>query len=90
MVTDGGDREACDLFILPWCRLQWQELRVKGMWSERAFLAISDHSLLLLLLQVRHSLMAELMGCFAALLKEYKGEVEDILVADKQVGAQHM
>lgn len=29
--------------------------------------------------------MNELMSCFAALLKEYKGEVEDILVADKQV-----
>jgi hypothetical protein len=29
--------------------------------------------------------MGELMSCFAALLKEYKGEVEDILVADKQV-----
>lgn len=28
------------------------------------------------------------MSCFAALLKEYKGEVEDILVADKQVGVQ--
>lgn len=36
-------------------------------------------------LQVKHPLLAELMACFAALLKEYKGEVEDILVADKQV-----
>lgn len=38
------------------------------------------------LLQLKHPLLCELMGCFAALLKEYKGEVEDILVADKQVG----
>lgn len=37
------------------------------------------------MLQARHPLMCELMSCFAALLKEYKGEVEDILVADKQV-----
>lgn len=58
---------------------------MKARGSERAFLAIADHSLPLLLLQVRHALMAELMGCFAAVLKEYKGEVEDILVADKQV-----
>lgn len=29
------------------------------------------------------------MACFAALLKEYKGEVEDILVADKQVCFAH-
>ena len=42
--------------------------------------------MLLARLQARHPLMAELMVCFAALLKEYKGEVEDILVADKQVG----
>jgi hypothetical protein len=35
--------------------------------------------------QLRHPLLCELMACFAALLKEYKGEVEDILVADKQV-----
>jgi hypothetical protein len=36
-------------------------------------------------LQLKHPLLVELMGCFAALLKEYKSEVEDILVADKQV-----
>ncbi len=36
-------------------------------------------------MQLKHPLLVELMGCFAALLKEYKGEVEDILVADKQV-----
>jgi hypothetical protein len=35
--------------------------------------------------QARHPLLSELMACFASLLKEYKGEVEDILVADKQV-----
>ncbi len=26
------------------------------------------------------------MACMAALLKDYKNEIEDILVADKQVG----
>jgi hypothetical protein len=36
-------------------------------------------------LQAKHPLLCELMSCFASLLKEYKGEVEDILVADKQV-----
>lgn len=36
-------------------------------------------------MQARHPLLCELMHCFAVLLKEYKGEVEDILVADKQV-----
>jgi hypothetical protein len=44
--------------------------------------------LLPLLLQLKHPLLVELMGCFAALLKEYKSEVEDILVADKQVSAR--
>eukprot|EP00775_Hariotina_reticulata_P011091 gene11092-11246_t len=38
-----------------------------------------------LLAEAKHPLMNELMSCFASLLKEYKGEVEDILVADKQV-----
>jgi hypothetical protein len=41
--------------------------------------------LLLFCLQLKHPLLVELMGCFASLLKEYKSEVEDILVADKQV-----
>jgi hypothetical protein len=41
--------------------------------------------LLLCWLQLKHPLLVELMGCFASLLKEYKSEVEDILVADKQV-----
>jgi hypothetical protein len=41
-----------------------------------------------LLGEARSPLMGDLMGCFSAVLKEYKGEVEEILVADKQVGAR--
>ncbi|KAF6260358.1 non-SMC mitotic condensation complex subunit 1-domain-containing protein [Scenedesmus sp. NREL 46B-D3] len=41
-----------------------------------------------LLAELRHPLLVELMGCFAALLKEYKSEVEDILVADKQLAKE--
>jgi hypothetical protein len=40
-----------------------------------------------LLAEARSPLMGDLMACFSALLREYKGEVEEILVADKQVGA---
>ena len=40
-----------------------------------------------LLGEARSPLMGELMACFAALLREYKGEVEEILVADKQARA---
>jgi hypothetical protein len=39
-----------------------------------------------LLGEARSPLMGDLMATFSALLKEYKGEVEEILVADKQVG----
>lgn len=35
--------------------------------------------------EARSPLMGDLMACFSAVLKEYKGEVEEILVADKQV-----
>ncbi|WIA29655.1 hypothetical protein OEZ86_012141 [Tetradesmus obliquus] len=41
-----------------------------------------------LLAELKHPLLVELMGCFAALLKEYKSEVEDILVADKQLAKE--
>jgi hypothetical protein len=37
--------------------------------------------------EARHPLLGALLATTAALLKEYKAEVEDILVADKQVGA---
>jgi hypothetical protein len=36
--------------------------------------------------EARHPLLGALMATTAALLKEYKAEIEDILVADKQVG----
>ncbi|KAF8073170.1 Ncapd3 [Scenedesmus sp. PABB004] len=41
-----------------------------------------------LLAEAKHPLLGELMGCFAALLRDYKGEVEDILVADKQLAKE--
>jgi hypothetical protein len=37
-----------------------------------------------LLAEARSPLMGDLMAAFSALLKEYRGEVEEILVADKQ------
>jgi hypothetical protein len=39
-----------------------------------------------MLTEEKHPLLADLMRCFASLLKEYKGEIEEILVADKLVG----
>ncbi len=36
--------------------------------------------------EARHPLLGEVMACLGALLKDYKSEIEDILVADKQVG----
>lgn len=41
-----------------------------------------------MLTEARHPLLGALMGCTAALLRDYKAELEDILVADKQVGVQ--
>lgn len=35
--------------------------------------------------EARHPLLPSLMACMVALLKDYKTELEDILVADKQV-----
>jgi hypothetical protein len=40
---------------------------------------------LLVLLQEKHPLLQDVMSCFASLLKEYKGEVEEMFVADKLV-----
>ncbi|KIY91854.1 Condensin-2 complex subunit D3 [Monoraphidium neglectum] len=41
-----------------------------------------------LLGEARSPLMGDLMATFSALLKEYKGEVEEILVADKQLARE--
>lgn len=38
-----------------------------------------------MLTDAKHPLLGELMSCMAAVLRDYKGEIEDILVADKQV-----
>lgn len=39
-----------------------------------------------MLSDAKHPLLGELMACIASMLKDYKAEIEDILVADKQVG----
>jgi condensin-2 complex subunit D3 len=36
--------------------------------------------------ELKHPLLGQLMVCMASLLRDYKSELEDILVADKQVG----
>ncbi|GBF90548.1 hypothetical protein Rsub_03119 [Raphidocelis subcapitata] len=41
-----------------------------------------------MLAEARSPLMGDLMACFSALLKEYKGEVEEIFVADKQLARE--
>jgi hypothetical protein len=38
-------------------------------------------------LQEKHPLLQDVMSCFASLLKEYKGEVEEMFVADKLVSS---